>query len=221
MPYKYRRSPIKRAKRPYRKYVGLKPTIPVKVAQVKYQVNRINRRLAIDQEYHTHDMELDSIAIDNSANQITNLSNIAEGDTFATRSGRKIVATNLSIRALLSKHGSATLTAVRVIVLLDKAALGLDASNYLNATTDVTSFRSVGANVGRYKVLYDRLHLLDANRLFKEIKLNVNWKEGLPIHYVDSTAADPIKNSLQLMYLSNEATNTPTLEGWSRLRFKP
>lgn len=199
--------------------MGKKKAPPVKA--IAKAVRQLQIKEARYKEYHAHDVSI-SETITDSADQVLDLANIGQGDSYANRDGRKIVASSLSIRALLSQHASATRTQVRVVVVLDKAGLGLDIGTYLQATTDVQSFRSVGANVGRYKVLMDKIYILDSTRR-RDIQINktFNFRNGLPIWYSGSSAANPTKNNLSFLLLSNENTNTPTLTGRSRLRFTP
>lgn len=184
-------------------------------------VKKIESTLRKTQEFHTHDVPISSTPGD--VENYISLSSIAEGDTQLTRTGRKICAKTISLHLRLQPNANNP-NYVRVVLFVDQAGVSLTPNGYLNATTNPLSFRSVGVNVGRYRVLMDAMYVLDTNRQkYVIVEKTFNLKD-MPINYYDGTADIPVKHGIWLMLIDDDglASGNPcSVNGFSRLRFEP
>lgn len=149
------------------------------------------------------------------------LNGMALGDTSITREGQSIKMINLFLRAYITMHASATTTQVRLMIILDTQpnAAAMTAAELLASTSNILSPLTIGYG-SRFKILIDKLFRLDTNKLNLEYKHFM--KLGMHTKYNTSnngTIADITKNSLYLMLVSDQATNTPNVSFWNRLRF--
>lgn len=117
----------------------------------------------------------------------------------------------------VTKHASATTTLFRMLLVLDKQPRG-DApgvTDVLESVSTVALRNMVYRN--RFVVLHDRTLTLDADnpqRVFKIFK-----RMSLKQQYAGDSTDQPINASLFVIFFSNEATNTPTLQSQFRIRF--
>lgn len=154
-------------------------------------------------------------------NGIYTLNAIAQGTTSVTRIGDSIKNQSLSMKATIKQHASATNTTVRVWLVKHKeprgATVGLAADFWENS--NVLTFLQTQKR-DRYVVLMDRTYKLSANGA-SEVAIDFSKKlNGHTIYDGNAgTIADIQKDAYHLIALSDEATNTPTLEACLRLRF--
>lgn len=150
------------------------------------------------------------------------LNDMAQGDTSSTRDGQSILMKSVYLQFTSTINASGVATFIRCILFLDSqanASIATVATLLLNAT-DVTSPLLIGSG-NRYKVLYDRrIALTSAGRqgaiskCYKRLNIHTKYNTGNA-----GTIADIVSNSLVLLFMSNEATNTPSISYSARLRF--
>lgn len=150
------------------------------------------------------------------------LNGLALGDTSETREGQSILMKNMLVRFQLVLNASASVTATRVIIVIDKQsnAAAPTAAQILDVTGSMISPLNIDYG-SRFVVLLDKLFALDnvGKKIieFKRfMKLNAHAKYNTANN---GTVADITTNSLYMMHYSSEATNTPTLSYNIRLRF--
>lgn len=154
---------------------------------------------------------------------IVQLSNIPQGDTTITRDGAqcKVLSLELSLRIVLNT--SAVATVVRFLLVCDKQTnqaiyLNTDLMEDISANDALVSPYNLD-NKYRFQVLWDRTFVLSSatgNRTFKRI-----FRMNKLLRFDGSTPsiADLTSNSYSLVQFSNEATNTPAVTMFSRLRY--
>ncbi len=155
---------------------------------------------------------------------IVNLTSIAQGDTTVTRDGSSCKIVSIDFRYFITQNASAANTLVRVMLVLDKQT-----NQALYATTDlladvstsdsIVSLRNLDNQV-RFSVLYDKVHAFSitgrgssSHKFYKTCQYKIRF---------DNAAAAITSNpglSLSLLVVSNEATNTPLMTHFLRLRF--
>ncbi len=155
---------------------------------------------------------------------ITQTTNISLGDTTLTRDGSNIKVVGLTFSYLLAQHASAVTTLVRVMVIHDRQTnqAAFSSPNILDdvSTGDaIVSPRNLD-HTHRFQVLYDKVHAFSDSGQ-KTLYRSFNRKMQLKLRYDadDGTIADLTSSSLALMFLSNEATNTPTITFSHRIRY--
>lgn len=141
---------------------------------------------------------------------LTLLNSMAEGDDVSDRKGNSVLHKYLSIKGTITMSGSATYTSVRIIYFIDLSGQGSTPS-----ATDLLEFSSVHSlknkdHSSRFAVLRDRRYDLSINgdrgtACNEYIKTNIHCK------YTGSTSTAVYTNSIYILIVSSEATNTPTV----------
>jgi len=154
---------------------------------------------------------------------LTLLNGLAEGDSATTRDGRQVLFKSLQLYVRGTMNGSATNTTCRVIIFLDKqpneTAPTMAALLATTVAGGVDAFRNLD-NRKRFVILHDSRMVLSTD--FPE-RVHEHYKKMSLVSQYDSgnagTIADITSNSLYMLQVSDEATNTPTQIFNVRLRF--
>ncbi len=157
----------------------------------------------------------------NTAGVITNISLIAEGSDYNERNGRRIKLQSLQIRGQLTQHASATNTSLRVIIFKTRNNQSAEP-----AVLDVLQFASENSmlnasdNQGSFTVVSDRtVHMSNVNstnygyNMYHKIQTHIDFSGSA------ATEASIGRGALYALLISNEASNTPTVNFHSRIRF--
>lgn len=224
MPYKrsYTKKRYKRYKKPrmarYLGYAGSATSTAAKALSIAYGIKKL-----MNVEFKFHDV-LNAITPSTTLS-IQQLTNIPQGDTDITRDGAQVKCLRLLVRYLAVINASATTTFLRVMIIKDKQTnQAIYAAGDL--LTDITATDAINSpmnldNKYRFQVLYNRVHIMSitgANaaikgEVFKDIDLKLRFDNSTP------SIADLTSNSLSLVFISDQATNTPTVTFFSRLRY--
>lgn len=163
-----------------------------------------------------------TITPDNSAGSFVLLNGISQGDTRSTREGSSIKMISLNMNIKLTINGSASNTVVRIQIVQDKQPNGaiFTIANYFQDTTNLaTSFQNMDY-IKRFIRWHDQTVALNTD--FPERLIKIRKKQIMHTTYNTGNAgtiADIATNSLYLLVTSDEATNTPTVIYWSRMRW--
>jgi hypothetical protein len=157
-------------------------------------------------------------AIDD-AGTIYPCSNVAQGDSNVTRDGSSLKVVGLQYSLFSTIHASATSTMIRAIALIDRQTNGATFSvGNVISNTNVFDFYNLDYE-RRFVILNDSSFLLSQNNPgnFK------NWSTKLEQHLRYNNAAGAItsltESSIAIILISNEETNTPTIELRTRIMF--
>lgn len=155
---------------------------------------------------------------------IIKLTDIAQGSTTNTRDGAQLKVVGIDFNYSLTIHASALTTRVRVMLVIDKQT-----NQAIYVSTDL--LRNIAVfqgdicprnldNMKRFTVLYDKTHLLSAGSTGQVVVRKYIRKEVL-IRYdaAGASIADITQNSLSMLHLSSETTNTPLLHHFIRVRY--
>jgi len=165
-----------------------------------------------------HAFEVDPTTYNpSSSGAMTTLSSVAVGDTYATRTGNSILAKGLTIRGTLGIHASATNTYCRIIVFQDKNASPFTTVASILQSGDLTEQINWN-NKPDFRLLSDRTFSLN-NSGKNNVVVNKYIPLNTHIHYQGTNGTDWNKGQILILYISNEATNTPTFKFSSRLEF--
>lgn len=146
---------------------------------------------------------------------------LQQGDTASTREGQSIKIYSLYVRFYMTINASATTTQIRIFVLMDKQPNGAvpTSGDLLQSNTNILSPLLMGYG-SRFKIFMDKVYRLDTNKLnltikkFFKFRFHTKYGSGNA-----GTVADITKNSLYIMMVSDQATNTPNIDFWARLRY--
>ncbi len=174
-------------------------------------------------EFKNHDVKLTASALA-VAPIISQLTNIAIGDTTNTRDGSSIKLVSILFKYLINMNASATQTKVRVVLIHDRQTneAVYSAADFLE---DVTAGDSIVAarnldNGHRFQVLYDKVHTYSISG--RQNSYHQFYKKlNLKLRYDNAAAAitSLTQSSLSLLTTTNEATNVPNITSIVRLRY--
>ena len=178
----------------------------------------------INVEFKFHDVQLTTATVDE-VPLITQLSNIAIGDTTNTRDGSQVKCLSLQIAFWMNSSASASASLVRVLLVKDKQT---NQAIYTAADllSDVTTSDSIVSpynrdNRLRFTVLMDKVFTLSTagnnrNRVFGR-----KFRQDQVLRY-DAAAGDITdltQSSYSIVFISNEPTNSPNVTLFSRLNY--
>lgn len=139
---------------------------------------------------------------------------IPGGSAESQRNGNSCYVKGVSLRGYAVKHTSATDTVLRIMVCIDKSPnpTGLAASDVLNVTgSTYAPFSGINNdNKTRFKVLTTKLVTLNSGETSSPFKAYLPLKHHCK--WNSSTASDINKGHIFLLIISQEATNTPSVQ---------
>lgn len=144
---------------------------------------------------------------------------LAAGTSDITRTGNMIKVTSMQAKMLLTRNTASTLTQVRCVWFYAIAPDGqLPSFSSIFETNSPTAYINKDSTID-YKILYDKLFLLDVYHPQREVKIYKKLQHH--IKYLDSNAGDASlgNGAIYFACISNEPTNTPTVQVKSRMRF--
>ncbi len=166
------------------------------------------------------------------------MSLIPQGDGESQRVGRKAIITDYLFHGhweLTAAQATTTSNRVRIAIVQDTQTNGVAMTAALcwntAGTADINAFRDLSL-IGRFKVLYDKSHVLNAGisgngttsqtgEHHREVRINL--KCCIPIEYDASASTGAIGtqqvNSLHLVMWEENATPATLLQGTSRIRY--
>lgn len=148
------------------------------------------------------------------------LNGLAEGSDSTERTGDSVKFISQLLRLKASIHASATATTLRVFVIKDRQPNGavFSLAELLSASTNIISPISMIWSK-RFLVMTDKF--IKLNQDFPEKTFKVFRKLRFHTRYGTNTSgvASISTNTYYLVLWSDEATNTPTVEYYNRLRF--
>lgn len=227
MPYKRAYKYKKRYKRPYKRGGRLQTinkyaSTTQKVASAAFTA--LNTAKYIARFINTEVKFLDTAINTNSTGQngaITALDAIPEGDTESGRSGTSVKPMRISWRLNATQHSSATLTLLRMVVFRGKYERDNEpVVGDIFASTGVNQFK---INDKKYntKFIFDRVFIFDAVNNSRVKKIDGSYKLFGHIQFDASQTdgTDHENGGVYVLFISNEATNAPTVVGNFRLTY--
>lgn len=214
-----------------RKYKPRYPLVSKLVGRRRYKsYSRGARQLArdvsalkgmVNVEYKVKDLV--ATATPSTAGSLSLLNGLTKGDDYNNRDGRQVRWKSIQMYLRSTIHASATNTSIRAIIFIDKQAseTAPTVASLLDITTAsaVDAFRNL-SNRKRYVILCDRRITLNTDfpekttRYYKRIDMKQIFDDT-----DGGTISDITTNSLYVLFVSDEATNTPNVVHNFRLRF--
>ncbi len=178
----------------------------------------------INPEYKNIDANTTSSAVSTTP-VITQISNVAQGDSRITRTGDSIKVSRIDVRYQAAMSSSATSSAFRIMLVLDTQTNGAiySSGNLIQDTTAtdaILSFNNLD-NRARFRVLYDKQHYMSDNgNQWARGEIHITPKDMHLIYGGNSgDITDLNTKSLSLFSVLDEPTNVPALSIRSRVRF--
>lgn len=150
----------------------------------------------------------------------TNILQIPQGDGESTRHGNQVKLMSVYGRIRFRINPSASTTRVRVMMYQDKYACGGTNPTITDLldTNDIDSFRNLD-HTRRFRVLKEWYITLVQDQPNDVVWRKFFIKTHMKPRYESSATAAPEFNNIGFMFISNEATNTPTVELHTRVRY--
>lgn len=197
-----------------------------KAAMARYGTPGGVRRLANDVNYIKSRLNTEAKYLDTQAttapatSSIVCVNQIAQGTDAFNRVGNKLRVASLQSNLKFNIHGSATATVVRCCLVLDKAPNGGGAPGITDVFVSSTpySLRNV-LSMRRFKVLRNFWVRLDTSdpETMRLMYKKLNFRTSYNTTTGAVTAIQ--EGALYWMFISDEATNGPTISYNTRLRF--
>lgn len=151
---------------------------------------------------------------------IASLCPTTQGDADNTFQGNSIMAKSIQINYRIGMSASATSTRVLIAVVLDTRPVGgsVPAFTDIFANSTTFAFLNIDDQIGRFRVLYRRTHMMSINQTSQEVQRKIYRKLG-NLHVKYNDAQGVTLNNLLIVALSDEATNTPMVTVSSRIRY--
>lgn len=224
MPYKrrYRKSTRRpRRQSTWKRMVGIGKQLYAGRGALGYAIRGVNMlKNLVNAEAKFLDTSI-NVSV-SSSGTVQPLSLIGQGTTDITRVGNSILCKDITAKYIVSQNASATNTSVRWVLFLDKQ----NANGTAPTMTDLLQSAGVTQpmnrdNADRFVILRTGIIDLSINgtrqrhiQIYKDLsRLHIKY-DG-----TDATQASAAEHQLYLGLISNEATNTPTFGGVSRIHF--
>jgi len=155
---------------------------------------------------------------------ITYASGIAQGTSSAGRIGDSIKVQNLQFLGRVVVNSSATFSCIRILLIRDMECAGAApaASDIFETVSGTVTNRSPlnWTNRKRFSVLYDNFLTLDTATAYSQpIRFTDPLNKHINYRGTGSTVASAAEGSLFWVFVSDEATNTPTVSTYLQLQF--
>lgn len=229
MPYRarrrYVRRPIRRRPRrtvrtvsrpdPYAKYAGYVSTAVKAYNLAKWAASMLNP------EHKRLDTTVSATPTSGTPLVYSAFTSCQQGDTNSTRNGNSVKFTSIYMRGVLTLNAAATSTRVRAVWVIDKNPEGAGMSwTDLYTTAQINALIAPDVAPGRFRILSDRVYTVNTNK--PEIQINqLISKRPFHTKYNGNagTVADVTRDNLNLLLVSDEATNSPTFSFNLRLKY--
>lgn len=216
MPFRRNRRSVFRRRRRGRTAWYNRKYSTAQIARAAWRATKYIKGLVNSEMFH-HDKGADAQAVP-STGSITHITDIAVGDDAGSRTGNSILLRNMLKRIRFTKHASATTTFIRYMIVQDTQQVG----DTTPAITDVLEYADVDSPMklgssGRFKVMLNRMVALDTNRLtFHKETFSKLYSH---IRYNGNASTDIQKNGIYLILISDQLTNTPSVDWYFRLGY--
>lgn len=147
------------------------------------------------------------------------LTEISQGNTMGQRTGNSILLRNLSQRIRLTKSTSANTTVVRMILFYDRQQVSDSYPTLANLLQSVSVDAPLNSdNFGRFKIVTSKVIVLDSNRpMWHKESFKSMYQH---VRYNGNASTDIQKNGLYLAFISDQVTNVPLLDIYTRLSYR-
>lgn len=188
-------------------------TTAQKVAQVAQVAYRVAGMVNAEKQYYDNNNS-GNASTPNETGNTYSISGIPQGDDEGGRTGNSILMKSLYLTVRGSMNASATNSCVRMLVVQDKFNTGTtpapsDIMQYNGSAFSVVSPLNVD-HTTRYRVIYDKLFKMSING-DQQFIVKKFLKYHKHIHYTGPNATDTYGGNIYLIFVSDEATNTPNI----------
>jgi hypothetical protein len=153
---------------------------------------------------------------------VTYASGIAQGTDIGNRVGDSIKVQHLEFCGRLAINSSATFSAIRVLLVRDMENAGAApaATDILETVSGTVTTRSPlnYLNKKRFSVLYDNFTVLDtASAYTQPVRMTMPLDRHISYRGTGGTVSAAAEGALFWLFVSDEATNTPTISVYTQV----
>jgi len=183
-------------------------------------LNEIRKLINIEEKYF--DVSVTGNVADTGA--IASLSQLVQGLDINQRVGDSIRLQHIRVFGTWVVNASATGSACRIIIFRDLAQNGTppSVSDVLAASSGVQGVNAPvkAINVDRFAILFDNVTCVSTNG-DQQLAFSFDVAHNGHIRYLGTTAAAASegRGTLYLLNISDEASNTPTVSWYSRIKY--
>lgn len=170
---------------------------------LKAKVDKLSQAANLDEvKYATGNIAATQIDYNGSLNSLVTISQGAAG--VNQRLGDSVALSGINFRYVAYITTTTAVSQLRIILLVDEQA-NLSTTNVLATTGSILAPLSFYNKEyrGRYKILYDETHTLDAGQSYQDIK-RVSVNEMIPIKYAPGLSTVR-ENDVRVLLISNQA----------------
>lgn len=202
-----------------RKYKAY-PTKESTAMQLARQALNNTKRLRglLNVEYKTFDLIVTGQTLPQTA-FVQHISNITQGDTDFSRDGSSVLRKSLYFKGRLTINASATTSNCRVLIVMSTISTAPTGSTIFDTTSggnETFSFRNTNGTK-QMQVLFDKQYILSTVK-DPVIPIAFYSKQSKHIQW-DSNSTNPKIGHVYVVLVSDEATNYPTIDFESRIRY--
>jgi len=147
---------------------------------------------------------------------------VAQGAGGSQRVGNSIYVTGLAMNYYWYKHPTSTQVQIRLVIVMDTQTQSDDTALSWTEVFESSSIMSMvnkGSQKNRFKILYDKIGMIDTSD-FGQTHQKVFIPIKKQIDYNGSASSDIQRNGIYGLILSDENTNQPAFNYYSRLYFQ-
>lgn len=152
---------------------------------------------------------------------VSHLTDIAQGDGDAARTGNSLYVRSVSSHLTISQNASATFTRMTVWLIQDTQQVGDTNPAYADIfeTASPDTFLNTDT-VGRFTILWRRSYCMSAAAT-EQFQINISKPLRLHVRYNGTASSDVQRNGLYLVAISDNlvATNPPSIQGQIRVSY--
>lgn len=206
---------------PYRKKNGKKTFKSSKSANAKAtQALKLVKKVIRQEEKKNVDVAYGPTA-QSTTEAVTHLTPIAQGTTHNQRVGLKVTANYLQMRFTCRGNATAIQQSMRIVIVADMQNEGAAPAwtDIFQSASYLSPRQLISQPANRWKVLMDKTVSMDTNGATGVVNFNKFIKLKHIIKYSGTNSTDESDGNIWILSISDQATNTPTLQYYSRFRF--
>lgn len=202
---------------------------PRKTGTLTQQVKSLQRFVnTLKPEVKYHEVGISGTNI-TTTGSVFHLSNIAQGDTVATRTGNSILVTDLVVKGSFSSYTGSAAVSFRIAIVVDKQQIADTSPSAGDIFTDavatanpVTAVPSV-ATAERFRILW-MSKLYNGGALANTANTQIPFYEvakkmNLKVSFNGTASTDIEKNGIYFVFLTDDGANTVDYNGLCRIAF--
>lgn len=184
----------------------------------KKQVQAIKRIARADDEVKSHISLSDANTV-STTTELNYMSGIVDGDTYADREGNVIKVKSVTLTGYAELYNATTALMRHMVIRWFDDTTPTAADIFANSTYPLYSQYNVTSST-KYKVVYDRTYMLNADKPYRKFYFNRKYRNRLPtIKFTGGSSASEIYGVYYEIVVSDGVVNLPRIHRQFRIRY--